>query len=109
MSSSHIIWRWPTLLTLLLIQFWSAHTIVFFSHEYAHSFTAWLLGWKANPLALHIPPLSSTVWLLQLGINQNVNEALLFAMGHGPDAAIIGGAGMIIGNALLSLPLSWLA
>jgi hypothetical protein len=106
MSSSPIIWRWPTLLALLLIQWWGAHAGAFFLHEYAHTLTAWLLGWKANPLALQVPPLSLSVWLLQLGINQDVNEALIFAKGHGPDVAIIGGAGMVLGNALLSLLLS---
>jgi hypothetical protein len=99
-------WRWPTLVALLLLQVWSAHAIAFFLHEYAHSFTAWLLGWKANPFDLYFPPVSPIVWLLQLGINQNVDEAPIFASGHGPDAALIGGAGMILGNALLSLPLS---
>lgn len=99
-------WQWPTLVVLLLVQVWSAHAIAFFLHEYAHSFTAWLLGWKANPFDLYFPPVSSIVWLLQLGINQNVNEAPIFTSGHAPDAALIGGAGMILGNGLLSLPLS---
>ena len=103
---SAVRWRWPSLLALLLSQLWGAHAAVFFAHEYAHSFTAWLLNWKANPLALHFPPLSPLVWLLQLGINQNVNETPIFATGHGLEAALIGGAGMILGNALFSLPLS---
>jgi hypothetical protein len=105
-STSERSWRWPTLVALLLVQLWSAHAIAFFLHEYAHSFTAWLLGWKANPFDLYFPPVSPIVWLLQLGINQNVNEVPIFASGHGPDAAFIGGAGMVLGNALLSLPLS---
>lgn len=105
-SHSNVAWRWPTLLALLAVQLWLAHAVVFFPHEYAHTFTAWLLGWKANPLDLHFPPLTPIVWLLQLGINQNVNEAPIFASGHGPDAALIGGAGMVLGNALLTLPLS---
>jgi hypothetical protein len=107
-NSSQVSWRWPTLLALLLVQLWSAHAVAFFAHEYAHSFTAWLLGWKANPFDLHFPPASPIVWLLQLGINQNVDEAPIFASGHGPDAALIGGAGMVVGNALVSLPLSQL-
>ena len=105
-SYSGVSWRWPTLVALLVVQLWLAHAVAFFPHEYAHTFTAWLLGWKANPFDLHFPPLSPVVWLLQLGINQNVDEAPIFASGHGPDAALIGGAGMVLGNALISLPLS---
>jgi hypothetical protein len=105
-SRVQISWRWSTLLVWLLLQLWAAHALAFFAHEYAHSFTAWLLGWKANPFDLYFPAASPLVWLLQLGINQRVDEAPIFASGHGPDAALIGAAGMLLGNALLSLSLS---
>jgi hypothetical protein len=105
-SRMQVSWRWPTLLILLLLHLWAAHALAFFAHEYAHSFTAWLLGWKANPFDLHFPAASPLVWLLQLGINQQVDEGPIFASGHGPDAAFIGAAGMLLGNALLSLSLS---
>lgn len=102
-------WSWPYFLALLLGQLWLAHALVFFTHEYAHTFTAWVLGWKSNPLDLHIPPSSLTVWLIQLGIDQNVDEAAIFAAGKGSHAAIVGLAGALIGNALISYPLSRLA
>jgi hypothetical protein len=79
---------------------------VFFPHEYAHSFTAWLLGWKLNPLALYYAHPTLKVLLAQMGIDQNVNETPIFASGHGHDAAIIAAAGMVIGNGLITYPLS---
>ena len=99
-------WSWPVLAAYLLFQIWAAHACVFFAHEYAHSFTAWLLGWKSNPFALYYAHPTPVVFLLQLGINQNVNEGPIFAGGHGPQAAIIGAAGALLGNALISYTLS---
>src|ERR1700760_4047081 len=99
-------WTWPSFVALTLVQLWAAHACVFFAHEYAHSFTAWALGWKDNPLALDYAHPSLVVVLLQLGINQNVDEAPIFASGHGAHAAIIAAAGAVLGNALLSYPLS---
>jgi len=85
-------WSWPFLGLLLLVQLWAAHFCTFFPHEYAHSFMAWFLGWKANPLALDYAHPTAVVLLLQLGINQNVNEGPIFASGHGVEAAIIAAA-----------------
>jgi len=93
-------------LTLTIVEIWAAHACVFFCHEYAHSFTAWALGWKINPLALDYAQPSLAVLLLQFGINQNVDEVALFASGHGAQAAIIAAAGAVLGNALVSYPLS---
>lgn len=97
---------WPTLLTLTFAQLWLAHALVFFPHEYAHTVTAWLLSWKSNPFALHFPPFSLKLLLIQLGIDQDVNEAPIFAAGHGPQAALIAAAGAVLGNALITYPLS---
>lgn len=99
-------WPWPVLLPLILLQWWLAHAIVFFPHEYGHAFVAWLLGWKASPFDLHIPPLSAKLLLIQLGIDQNVNEAPIFAAGRGIDVGLIAIAGMVLGNLLITLPLS---
>ncbi len=99
-------WSWPVLLGYTVFQLWAAHACVFFAHEYAHSFTAWVLGAKSNPFALHYPQPTVVVLLIQLGINQNVDEEALFASGHGAQAAIIAAAGMILGNALISFSLS---
>ena len=67
---------------------------------------AWLLGWKASPFDLHFPPLSLKLLLIQLGIDQDVNEAPIFAAGRGVDVGLIAIAGMVLGNALITLPLS---
>lgn len=99
-------WSWIVLSLLLAAQLWAAHALVFFSHEYAHSGTAWLLGWKANLFDLNYAHPTPPVLLLQLGIDQNVTEAPIFASGHGRDAALIAAAGMVIGNGLITYPLS---
>jgi hypothetical protein len=99
-------WTWPVFLAYTLLLMWAAHACVFFAHEYAHSFTAWLLGWKSNPLALDYAHPTLVVFLLQMGINQNVDETPIFASGHGPHAAIIGAAGAVLGNGFITYPLS---
>ena len=100
---------WPAFVLWTLILLWLAHALVLFAHEYAHSFTAWLLGWKMNPLALDYARPTLPVFLAQLGINQNVDERPIFASGHGYQAALISAAGMLVGNALLTLSLGrWL-
>ena len=44
--------------------------------------------------------------LIQLGIDQNVNEAPIYAAHRGMDAGLIAIAGMVLGNGLITLPLS---
>ncbi len=103
-------WRWPVLLAQTLAAVWAAHGVAFFLHEYAHSFTAWALGWKRNPLALHYAHPTLAVLLVQLGISQNVDEAAIFASGHAWQAASISAAGAVLGNAVVSYSLSrWLS
>jgi hypothetical protein len=97
---------WGLLVILVPIQLWLAHAVVFFPHEFSHSFVAWGMGWKHNPFDLHVPKLTPIVWLLQLGIDQNVDEDAIFAAHRGFDAAIIGAAGPVLGNGLTTLPLS---
>jgi len=98
--------NWPVFVLTIVWQLWLAHAIAFFAHEYSHSFVAWMLGWKANPLALNYAHLSWIIVLTQLGIDQNVDEVPIFHGGHGVQAAMISAAGMVIGNLLLTLPLS---
>ena len=94
---------------LVILQLWLAHALVFFPHEFAHSFTAWLLGWKANPLALNYGTPSLAVVLAQFGINENVNYQPIFSSGNGWVAGIIAASGMVIGNMLVTFFLSlWL-
>jgi hypothetical protein len=97
---------WLALVGLTLLQLWAAHACAFFAHEYAHSFTAWLLGWKSNPLALHYAHPTLKVFLIQMGIDQNVDEVPIFAAGHGMQAALISAAGALLGNGVLTYSLS---
>lgn len=78
-----------------------AHAVAFLTHEYAHTVTAWLLGWMANPLALDYghPTLYNFIFLGE--VEDNVNYDPIFASGHGFDAALIALAGPFIGNGLL--------
>jgi hypothetical protein len=99
-------WSWPVFAALSAVQMWAAHASVFFTHEYAHSFAAWMLGWKSNPLALYYAHPTLAVLLIQSGINENVNKAVIFAAGNGRQAAVIAAAGALIGNALITFPLS---
>lgn len=97
---------WSALFGLLLPTLWFAHALAFFAHEYAHSSTAWVLGWKANPLALNYGHPGLKLFLIQYGIDQNVDELAIFHSHHGAQAALISAAGMVLGNALITLPLS---
>lgn len=83
------------------------HAVVFFLHEYSHSFVAWMLGWKDDPLALEYghPDLSNL--LLQQQIDENVDYDPIFAAGHGYQAAAVGLAGVLFGNALVYLAVHW--
>jgi hypothetical protein len=67
---------------------------------------AWLMGWKQNPLAINYAHPSMGVLLLQRGMSENVDYAPIFAAGRGWQAAIIAAAGMVIGNAVITYPLS---
>jgi hypothetical protein len=99
-------WRWPLFSILVAVEMWLAHAIGFFLHEYAHSTMAWLTGWKENPLAINYAHPSVGALLLQRGMSENVDYAPIFAAGRGGQAAIIAAAGMVIGNALITYPLS---
>lgn len=99
-------WTWTMLVPLIIVQLWAAHAIAFFAHEYAHAVVAWLLGWKHTPFDIDYAKPSLKVFLIQLGINQNVDEARMFAAGRGADVALIGVAGSLLGNAIVTYPLS---
>jgi hypothetical protein len=81
-----------------IMLFWAAHAAAFFLHEYAHSFAAWITGWKANPLALNYGHLSVGNLLVQGEIDENVDYAPIFAAGRGTIAALIAVAGVLLGN-----------
>jgi hypothetical protein len=97
---------WPAFLLLTAAFLWIAHAIAFFAHEYSHSTLAWLLGWKAIPLALNYGHLTLSNLLAQLDIDGNVNYAPIFAAGHTHQAGLIAAAGVVLGNGLITYTLS---
>ncbi|MFD0766859.1 hypothetical protein ACFQZI_18510 [Mucilaginibacter lutimaris] len=100
--------NWLTFFLLNIIMMWVTHAIALFAHEYSHSFTAWLLGWKTNPFALNYGQLTLSNVLAQFDIDENVNYKPIFATGHGQQAGLVALAGLLIGNLLLTYPLSLL-
>lgn len=93
--------NWFVFTFFMIIIILVAHALALFSHEYAHSFTAWLLGWKTNPLALNYGELTPINILAQIQIDENVGYDPIFAGGHGWQAAMISAAGMLIGNGFI--------
>jgi hypothetical protein len=85
---------------LAVFQLWLAHAVCFLMHEYAHSFTAWFLHYKANPLALNYGRLNLENILFQADIDENVDYDPIFAAGRGPVASLIAVAGVLIGNGI---------
>jgi hypothetical protein len=84
-----------------------SHYIAVFIHEYAHAFTAWMLGDKSSPFDLNYGGTSLDNLLLLSNIDQNVNNNLIYASGHPGHVALIAfaGPGIII---LLFFLSSWL-
>lgn len=94
-SSSGRMWRKLTLCAWLIVLWLLAHALAFFLHEFAHSFTAWIAGYKANPLALDYGRLSVPNVLFQSGIDENVSYGPIFASDKGWLAALIAAAGVL--------------
>jgi hypothetical protein len=88
---------------LFVLLLWTAHAIGYLVHEYAHSFTAWALGYKANPLALNYGHLSFGNIVLLSDIDENVDYDPIFAAGKGSLASLIAVAGVLFGNGLCYL------
>lgn len=85
---------------VFVVLLWLTHALGYLVHEYAHSFTAWALGYKTNPLALNYGHLSLTNVVTLSDIDENVDYDPIFASGHGPFAALIAVAGVLFGNGL---------
>jgi len=83
-----------------LLLLWFTHALGYLIHEYAHSFVAWGLGWKANPLALNYGSLNLENMLYQSDIDGNVDYDPIFAAGQGSAAALIAVSGVLLGNGL---------
>jgi len=88
---------------LLLVPalWWFAHGVGYLVHEYAHSFTAWALGFKTNPLALDYGHLTPGNVALLLDVDENVDYGPVFAAGKGYLASLIAVAGALFGNGVL--------
>ncbi|TWR26605.1 hypothetical protein FPZ42_06075 [Mucilaginibacter achroorhodeus] len=100
---------WIAFIFATLAVLWLAHAVAFFPHEYAHAFTAWILGWKSNPVALNYGNFNLANILIQIQMDENVDYAPIFSSGHGHQAGFIALAGLLIGNLLITYPLSlWL-
>lgn len=84
-----------------------SHYIAVFLHEYAHAFTAWLLGYKDSPFALNYGGTSVLNILFLINIDQNVNNQLIYAAGHPGYVALIAFAGPAT-NVLLFFISLWL-
>jgi hypothetical protein len=85
---------------VFVLLLWSAHAAGYLVHEYAHSFTAWGLGYKANPLALHYGHLSVENLVYLNDIDENVDYDPIFAAHKGYLASVIAVAGVLFGNGL---------
>jgi hypothetical protein len=88
---------------VFILQLWLAHALAYLVHEYAHSFLAWALRYKANPLALDYGHLSFKNVVYLDDIDENVDYGPIFAAGHGVLAALIAVAGVLFGNGLFYL------
>ena len=62
---------WLIFILLTVVIIWTAHLVGFFPHEYSHSFTAWIMGWKSNPIDLNYGPPTTANLLLQSDIDEN--------------------------------------
>ncbi|OGV27199.1 MAG: hypothetical protein A3F18_07235 [Legionellales bacterium RIFCSPHIGHO2_12_FULL_37_14] len=80
------------LLWLTPIYIWIAQLTAYI-HEYAHSFTAWSLGFKANPLDIIYGGFSWQNLILLANIDENVNYVLIDQLGHRHLISLIAFAG----------------
>ncbi|MBM9402850.1 hypothetical protein JUN65_14810 [Gluconacetobacter azotocaptans] len=83
---------------LVLVSILVVHAIDYLLHEYAHSFMAWILGWKRDPFALNYGTASIDNILFQQQIDENVEYGPIFAGHHGWQAALIAAAGPLFAN-----------
>ena len=84
------------------------HYLAMLPHEYAHSFMAWILGYKSNPFALNYGGTGFWNLLLLIHMDENVNYDLIFSTGHGAHAALIAFAGPGFANIPLFIVSLWL-
>ena len=70
-----------------------AHYAAVLPHEYAHSFMAFALGYKSDPLVIHFGGTSVGNLISLINIDEQVDYGPMFARGDGPAAALVGIAG----------------
>ncbi len=78
-----------------------SHYLAFLLHEYSHSFMAWILGFKTNPLAIIYGGEGWLNLLLLAHADENVNYPLIFASAHPAYASLVAFAGSGIANGSL--------
>jgi hypothetical protein len=82
--------------------FYITHALAFFIHEYSHSFSAWIFGFKDNPLILNFGDTSWGNILFFIKMDENVDFSL-FSTAHPWIASFVAFAGMGVGNVILFL------
>lgn len=70
-----------------------SHYLVVFIHEYTHATAAWILGYKTTPLDIDYGGTSLSNLLLLSHINQDVDNSLIYSLGHPGHVALIAFAG----------------
>ncbi len=55
-----------------------AHYVAVYPHEFTHSFLAWALGYKSNPLNITYGGTGISNLLLMSGIDENVNYEAIY-------------------------------
>jgi hypothetical protein len=84
------------------------HAVAFLLHEYSHSFLAWGLGFKANPLALNYGPPTLKNIILLGDVDENVDYDHIITSGNAIWGGVIALAGAGVGNGLLYFLCYWL-
>lgn len=87
-------------LILTPLFFLVTHAIVFFAHEYGHSFSAWIFGFKENPFGIYYGDTSWQNLLFFTRMHENVDYAS-FSSQHPWMASFVAFAGSGISNVLL--------
>ena len=70
-----------------------SHHLAFFIHEYAHAITAWILGYKNSPFDINYGGMSLSNLLFLSGVDQKVDNSLIYSSGHAGYVALIAFAG----------------
>lgn len=92
-QTNHKTYQAWLLILLTPLFFYITHALAFFIHEYSHSFSAWLLGFKNNPLILNFGDTSWGNMLFFIKMDENVNFQL-FSAAYPWKATFIAFAGM---------------